>query len=448
VHRMKLNTSYSQILSLSVPIMLGSAAQNIIVLSDNVFLYHYSSLDFAAAGLVGVFYLIVASIGYGFSRGGQIIIARRNGEHNYIGAGTDFQALFLFELTLSIILFLLLQLFSRDFFSLFINNPDILEKCVEYIKYRSWGVFFSYLGVSLIAFYTGIANTKFIIYDTIVLIVVNVILNYFLVFGKGGFPEMGIGGAALASTLAEVVAFAVFIGYMIYDKANRKYELLSIHRLSIRTFKSMFSISSPIVFQSILGIGSWFLFFSFIENVGGRELEISNLMRTVYLILSIPCWGYSAGINTLVSNFIGNKKRQAVLPLIYKTTKLNLLSTMLISMPVVLFPEFFLYPLFGKEDMTLILLAKPYMPMLLAILMTFGVGGIFINGLIGTGHTQTALRIQTIFTIVYIIYSYLMIKIWYLGLNWAWGAEIIYWGGIAIMSLLYLKTKKWHFLKF
>lgn len=94
-------------------------------------------------------------------------------------------------------------------------------------------------------------------------------------------------------------------------------------------------------------------------------MEISNLMRTVYLILSIPCWGYSAGINTLVSNFIGNKKRQAVLPLIYKTTKLNLLSTMLISMPVVLFPEFFLYPLFGKEDMTLILLAKPYMPMLL-----------------------------------------------------------------------------------
>ena len=77
---MKLSTSYSQILSLSVPIMLGSAAQNIIVLSDNVFLYHYNSVDFAASGLVGVFYLIIASIGYGFSRGGQIIIARRMGE--------------------------------------------------------------------------------------------------------------------------------------------------------------------------------------------------------------------------------------------------------------------------------------------------------------------------------------------------------------------------------
>lgn len=428
--------------------MLGSAAQNVIVLSDNVFLYHYSSVDFAAAGLVGVFYLIIASIGYGFSRGGQIIIARRNGEHNYKGAGTDFQALFFFEFVLSILLFILLHWLSEDFFHLFIKNPDILTKCIEYIKPRSYGVFFSYLGVSLIAFYTGTANTKFIIYDTMVLIIVNIVLNYVLVFGKFGLTPMGISGAALASTIAEVIAFIVFIGFMFLDKSNRKYELLSLHSLVLKDFRNMFSISFPIVFQSILGIGSWFVFFSFIENVGSRELEISNLLRTVYLILSIPCWGYSAGINTLVSNFIGNKKRQAVMPLIIKTVKLNLLSTMLISLPVLLFPEFFLYPLFGKEDMTLIILAKPYMPVLFTILMVFGIGGIFFNGLIGTGHTQTALRIQTIFTVFYIIYSYFLIKEWYFGLNWAWSVEIFYWSGITIMSVLYLKTSKWHFLKF
>ncbi len=445
---MKLSTSYRQILSLSVPIMLGSAAQNIIVLSDNVFLYHYSDVDFAAAGLVGVFYLIIASIGYGFSRGGQIMIARRNGEHNFKGAGIDFQALFLFEFLLSVILFLFLQYGSRSIFELFISNKEILEKCMAYIIPRSYGVFFSYLGVSFIAFYTGIANTKFIIYDTIVLIIVNIILNYLLVFGAFGIAPMGIAGAALASTLAEVVAFMVFVGYMIWDKSSRKFELLNFRNLQISSFSNMFRISYPIVFQSILGIGSWFLFFSFIENIGSKELEISNLMRTIYLILSIPCWGYSAGINTLVSNFIGNKKRQAVLPLIIKTTKLNLFSTVLISVPVLVFPEFFLYPLFGREDMTLILETKPYMSMLFVILMVFGTGGIFINGLIGTGHTQTALRIQTIFTVVYIVYSYFVIKYSYYGLHWAWAAELFYWGGITIMAWLYLRTSKWHFLKF
>ncbi|MBK9254938.1 MAG: MATE family efflux transporter [Saprospiraceae bacterium] len=445
---MRLSTSYKQILSLSVPIMLGSAAQNIIVLSDNVFLYHYSQLEFAAVGLVGVFYLIIASIGYGFSRGGQILIARRNGELNYTGAGRDFQALFLFECLLAVLMFLFLYFGSASFFKLFINNPEILEKCIDYIKPRSFGVFFSYIGVSLIAFYTGIANTRFIIYDTLILISVNIFLNYVLIFGAFGFEPMGIAGAGLASTLAEVVAFIAFVIFMIYDKANRKYKLLNLEKLNWISIANMFSISFPIVFQSILGIGSWFLFFSFIENVGSRELEISNLMRNVYLILSIPCWGYAAGINTMVSNFIGNRKRQAVLPIIIKTVKLNLLSTMLISLPILLFPEFFLYPLFGREDMSLILETKPYLLMVLAILMTFSVGGIMINGLIGTGHTKTALWIQLIFTIIYIIYSFIFIKYKYFNLNVAWGVEILYWAGIALLSFWFLKTDKWHFMKF
>jgi MATE family multidrug resistance protein len=445
---MNLSTSYKQILSISVPIMLGSAAQNIIVLSDNVFLYHYNSVDFAAAGLVGVFYLIIASIGYGFSRGGQIIIARKYGEYNYKGSGNALQALILFELALSILLFLFLRFGIESFFKLFIVDAHILEKCVDYIKYRSFGIFFSYLGISLISFYTGIANTKFIMYDTIVLIIVNVALNYILVFGKLGFEPMGIAGSALASTIAEIVAFIIFIFYMMWDKANRKYDLLALKTLEKKDVNNMFRISIPIVFQSILSIGSWFLFFSFIENVGQEELEISNILRTVYLILSIPSWGFSAGINTLVSGFIGNKKRQAVIPIILKTAKLNLAITMAIAIPVAIFPEFFLYPIFGREDMSLILMTKPYFLVLLIVLFIFGVGGIFFNGLIGTGHTQTALRIQTIFTVFYIVYSYIFIKIHYIDLNWAWAAEIFYWIGITAMSYLYLRTNKWHFLKF
>lgn len=445
---MNLNTSYKQILSISVPIMLGSAAQNIIVLSDNVFLYHYNSVDFAAAGLVGVFYLIIASIGYGFSRGGQIIIARKYGEHNYKGAGNALQALIIFELLLSVLLFLFLRFGIEGFFKMFIVDAHILEKCIAYIHYRSYGIFFSYLGISLISFYTGIAKTKFIMYDTIVLIVVNIALNYILVFGKFGFEPMGIAGSALASTIAEIVAFVVFILFMMFDKSNVKYDLLALKTLVKKDVHNMFMISIPIVFQSILSIGSWFLFFSFIENVGQEELEISNILRTVYLILSIPSWGFSAGINTLVSGFIGHKKRQAVIPIILKTAKINLVITMAIAIPVAIFPEFFLYPIFGKEDMSLILLSKPYFLILLIVLFIFGIGGIFFNGLIGTGHTQTALRIQTIFTVFYIVYSYFLIKVYYIDLYWAWAAEIFYWIGITAMSYLYLKTKKWHFLKF
>ncbi len=445
---MRLNTSYKQILSISVPIMLGSAAQNIIVLSDNVFLYHVSETDFAAVGLVGVFYLIIASIGYGFSRGGQILIARRHGEGDFRAAGNYFKALVLFELGMAIVLFLFLLFGSEWFFALFVENEDIYRKCLEYIYPRSFGVFFSYVGVSFVAFYTGIARTKIIVYDTFILIVVNIVLNYILIFGHLGFEPMGIAGAGWASTLAEVVAFLAFIVYLIFDKVNKAYGITDRQLIKLKLVRQTFDISAPIVWQSIIGLGSWFIFFTLIENMGSRELEISNLIRNIYLILSIPCWGYSAGINTLVSNFIGNRKRQAVVPIIWKTAKMNLMTTLLFAVPVAIFPEFFLYPLFGSEDMSLVNEAKHLMPILVLILSIFSFGSIFINGLTGTGHTKTALWIQSIFVAFYIIYSVIVIKILGLGLDWAWSVEIFYWVGIFIVCYWYLKSKKWHLKRF
>ena len=186
--------------------MIGSAAQNVIALSDSVFLYHLSELDFAAIGFVSVFYLIITAIGYGFSRGGQILVARRSGEGDYREAGRLFYSMLYLEVGLAIFFFLFIVFACPWFFRLFVDTESIYTKSLEYLKYRSYGVFPAFIGVSLIAFYTGIARTRIIMYDTLVLIVVNIFLNYSLIYGKWGMPEMGIAGAGLASTLAEVAA--------------------------------------------------------------------------------------------------------------------------------------------------------------------------------------------------------------------------------------------------
>ncbi|HMQ08427.1 MAG TPA: MATE family efflux transporter [Saprospiraceae bacterium] len=440
---MRLKTSYRQIWSISFPIMVGSAAQNLIVLSDNIFLSFKSGIEFASIGIVGVFYLLVASIGYGFSRGGQILIARKYGERNYKGVGYYFQALVIFELIMATILFIFLQFGSEWFFGLFLESPEVFQHCIAYIKPRSFGIFFSFLGVSLIALYTGIARTSFIIYDTILLVVINIVLNYVFIFGALGMQPMGIAGAGIASTIAEIVAFIVFGIYMFYDKYNRRFKLLNIHLLKLDWIKQVFVTSAPVVLQSGLGIGSWFVFFTFIENVGEKELEISNLIRNMYLILSVPCWGFSAGINTLVSNFIGMKKRQAVIPLILKTVKINVLVTLCLALPVVIFPEIFLLPLFGLDDQNLLIMIKPLMPVLLAIMVTFAIGAIYMNGLIGTGFTEIGLYIQFIGTVLYFIYIYFIVKVHYISLGWAWSAEIFYWLFMLLVCIFYMNSPLW-----
>ena len=444
---MRLRTSYRQILSISAPIMLGSAAQNVIALSDSVFLYHLSQEDFASIGFVGVFYLVIAAIGYGFSRGGQIMIARRMGEGNPEEVGRTFYSMIYFEFGLAIVMFFFMQYGCYYFFSLIVDSPVVFSKSLEYLDTRSWGVFFSYTGVAIIALYTGVARTSFIIVDTVILGVINIALDYGLIFGKWGLPAMGIAGAGLASTIAEIVAFIVFFIYILFDRSARSYHLFHLPKIDFALIRQQYSLSIPIVAQAFVGLGSWFVFFGIVENLGEHQLAITNLVRMVYLVLSIPTWGFASGVNTMVSNFIGQQKRQAVVPIIWKTAKIAWATTMAITLPVVLFPHQILYPLLGSADMTLITDSQPIFFVLVGILTLFSIGSVFFNGLAGTGATYYGLKIQTWCALFYLAYIYIEVNYTSGGLPWAWAAEIFYWMLMLALTLWYLRSKEWHGLE-
>ena len=146
--------------------MIGGASQNVIALTDSIFLYHHDQLMFAAMGFVGVYYLIVAAIGYGFSRGGQILIARKMGEKNKVAIGQITHMMLIFELALAVVMFLFMRYGSEWLFTKLVASPTIIQHSLEYIKYRSYGVFFSYIGVVYISLYAGVARTAIIGYQT------------------------------------------------------------------------------------------------------------------------------------------------------------------------------------------------------------------------------------------------------------------------------------------
>ena len=309
----KLRITYRQIFVIALPLILGSAGQNIVALTDSVFLYYRSEEDFAAIGFIGVFYLIFAAIGYGFSKGGQVLIARRMGEGKPQEVGRNFFDMLYFELGLALLMFLFMQFICPWLLHSFVKSPVIYEKSIEFLKYRSWGVFFSYGGLAMISLYTGIARTKFILVDTGIMGVLNILLCYLLVYGKWGFPEMGIGGAGLASTIAEGVAFIMFAIYIYFDKHGNDYHLWERRTLDLEGLRQQMKISIPSVAQPVVGIGSMFIFVSFIEaHLGVRDLAVTNLIRMVYLFLSIPSWGFASSINTLVSNVIGQREFKRV----------------------------------------------------------------------------------------------------------------------------------------
>lgn len=129
-----------RLLFLAIPIMLGSAGQNVIALTDSLFLYRYDENDFAAVGFVSVFYLVISSIAYGFSKGGQIIIARKYGERSPLAVKKYFYAILFFELVVGLLIFIVLKFFSAEILSLFVKSEVILQKSLEFLEYRIYGL--------------------------------------------------------------------------------------------------------------------------------------------------------------------------------------------------------------------------------------------------------------------------------------------------------------------
>ncbi|CAH1000078.1 Multidrug resistance protein MdtK [Neolewinella maritima] len=440
---MELTTSYRSIWKVSIPIIVGSAAQNVVAMTDSVFLYYRSEDDFAAIGFVAAFYIIVAAVGFGFSRGGQIMIARYVGMNKPAEVGRSFYSTVYFELALAVAVFLFMTYGAYWLFASLVDSDVIFYKSLEYLETRKWGVFASYLGVACIALYTGIARPVFIVVDTVILAITNIFLDEALIFGRYGFPEMGIAGAGLASTIAEYVALAVFVAYMIGDRKNRIYLRGKLPRYDPALIREIVGLSVPIVTMSVVGLGSYFFFTGLVENFGPRALAVNNIIRIAYLILSIPAWGFCTGVNTLASYFVGRDERRKVKVVLWRTVALCLGVTLLMGLPIILFPRQVLYPLLGDERVYLIQAAYPVFWVLLGILVTFSFASIFFNGLIGAGQTKKALIYQTTCAVVYMALIFVVVRSGWGNLTVAWSMEIVYWVLMFGLSFRYFRRPRW-----
>ena len=138
------------------------------------------------------------------------------------------------------------------------------------------------------------------------------------------------------------------------------------------------------------------------------------------------------------------QKRQVVFPIIWKTAKITIGNTMIFALPILIWPKFFLYPILGKQDLSLLTEAQPILLLLIPILALFAIGGIYLNGLTGTGAMSRGLWIMFVSTVFYAVYVYLVVEVYHLTLFYVWMADIIYWSIASSMSWIYLHSKKWH----
>jgi putative MATE family efflux protein len=336
---MKVSIGYNEIWKISWPIMLGSLANTVINFTDVAFVARVGEKQLAASALGGVFYFVLVMIGAGIGVGIQILIARRAGELREDKISEIFDNGLTLLLSIIVAIQLLLYTLVPWLMNFIVTDSQIAGYTIEYLFARGWGLFFLMILTSLRSFYTGIAFTRIITYTTVVMMVLNIILNYILTLGNFGFEAMGIFGSGLASAFSEMVAALYAVIYTFMHKRIRTFRLFNFKELNLAATKQIAVLSAPIVLQHIVSMGAWFIFFLLIEKLGSRELAVSNVVRSVYMVLMTPVWGYAQAANSMVSNIIGQGKKEQVFALIKKIIILSLITSIVTTTFFVIFPK-------------------------------------------------------------------------------------------------------------
>jgi putative MATE family efflux protein len=425
--------------------IISGTGQALMSIMDTAFLGHINQVALGAAALGGLYYFTIAILGFGFGTGMQIIIARHDGEKNFAKIGEVVDQSIFFLVAIALLVFGLSKSISPILLKNIIKSEAIYTATLEFISYRDYGFIFIYIFCIYRALFLGISNTKPVGYAMIVMLICNFILNYLLVFGNFGFPRMEVGGAALASVLSEFIAVIYFIFYVKFYVQVEKYNLFKFKKIDVSIFKKTINISAPIMLQNFVSVTSWFIFFLIVEQIGERELAISNLIRNVYLILMVPLLAFSNSTNTLVSNLIGQGKREDVFELLKKILIMSLVITLLVDVLNLIYPNFTLSIFTNDEN--LIASSLPSLYVISGAIILFSLAMVLLAGVSGTGATRIALYIELSTLVFYLLSTWLIAIKLKQEIEIVWCVEYVYFLFIGLLSFLYLRSNRWKSIK-
>lgn len=316
---------YKRNLHLAMPVVISQIGQVSVSLIDNMMVGHVGTSELAAASFansvfmigmffgMGITFGITPLIGSAFSSGktSEVVMWLKNGIFTHLVAAVG-----LFLIMIGV--YFLLPLMGQPEIVTELARPYYLILCISYIPFM---LFFS-----VKQFLEGIGNTKIAMYITVTANAINVLFNYLLIYGKFGFPELGLNGAGFGTLISRVAMPVLFFAYIMNTQAVKKYFILAHHELfNFQKIISLLKIGIPIAFQIIVEV----ITFSLGAIMMGWLGEVPLAAHQVAIGLASFTYMISLGIsqaNTIrVSHQMGVKDYKALKRAAFASTHLVLI---------------------------------------------------------------------------------------------------------------------------
>lgn len=294
---------YKTMLSLAIPIAMQNLISSSLNMVDTVMIGGLGEQQIAAVGLANQIFFLLALILFGISSGSAIFTAQFWGKKDILNIRKVLGISLLTGVSVSLI-FSLAAFFIPEFLlSIFTKDNNVIDMGSKYLRVISVSYVITAISYCYAFASRSIGSAKMPMFVSGLSLIVNTILNYLLIYGKFGFPDMGVEGAALATVIARIIELLAML-YMIYSResvlAGKLSEMFSFNTdFAIRIFKT----SIPVILnESIwsLGMVVYSIAYARIGTAAITSVQISNTIQNVFMVVSM-------GLGNACAIMIGNR---------------------------------------------------------------------------------------------------------------------------------------------
>lgn len=324
---------------LSIPMVLEMMMQSVFEVADIYFVGQLGADAVAAVGLTSSLLILVFALGMGLSMAATATVARRIGEKDPEAAATAaFQALVL-GFGISVPIGIIGVVFAPEMLAMMGASPEVIEIGTTYCAII-FGTNITILFLFLInAIFRGTGDAQYAMRALWIANLLNIALDPLLIFGIGPFPEMGIMGAAVATSIGRAVGVCYQI-YILFRGKNARIRLTMAHfKIDTEVMRNMLRISGPGMLQYIVGTASWIALMRIIAMFGAGAVAGYTIAIRVIIFALLPSWGMGNAAATLVGQNLGAGKPDRAEKAVWITSFVNMVFLGLFALVMFFFAE-------------------------------------------------------------------------------------------------------------
>ncbi len=307
------NKSYFfEVIKLGYPLLAGMFAEYIMTIADSIMVGRLGTQYLAAVAIGGLVVEILWVFAWTMAPGVQAICARRFGiqkDHSPAFIGEVFNAGLVFGVVAGLLI-LGTSFAAKAAVSGLVESRITVKLSMEYINIVRWSIPISAFFYTIFGFLAGIKKTKQVMFATVGTNVLNVFLNYLLIFGKFGFPALGIRGAAWGTLIAQGAGLVYFILLITVPVKYRAYKLFNFKGLQKRLFIDIGRTWLPLCLQYVISLTVFLVYEGLVSRFGAASLAAIHVVLSVVWFGKTIAGGFANGASILVGNSLGRGDRK------------------------------------------------------------------------------------------------------------------------------------------